>query len=150
MPAEALTELSEQMQMYIKTVHEIQQIKGAARVTDIAAALDVKKASVTSALRSLSARDLVNYAPYDVVTLTDSGRALAEELGRRYAALHDFFVSVLGIDPETADRDACSLEHHVSDALHERLAGFIEYYQSCADIKFRWDPKTGGFCTDND
>jgi DtxR family Mn-dependent transcriptional regulator len=146
--AESLGELSETMQMYIKTVHDIEGSKGAARVTDIATALEVKKASVTSALRNLSTRGLVNYTPYDVITLTDSGRRIAEELDRRYQALHDFFVTVLGIDPETADKDACSLEHHVSETLHQRLVGFIEYYQTCTDVKFRWDPRLGEFCTD--
>ena len=146
--ADSLGELSETMQMYIKTVHDIEGSKGAARVTDIATALEVKKASVTSALRNLSTRGLVNYTPYDVITLTDSGRRIAEELDRRYQALHDFFVTVLGIDPETADKDACSLEHHVSETLHQRLVGFIEYYQTCTDVKFRWDPRLGEFCTD--
>ena len=138
------------MQMYLKTVHEIQSRKGAARVTDIAAGLNVKKASVTSALRTLAAGGYVNYAPYDVVTVTNSGRSIAEELQRRYAVLHDFFVHVLGIDPETADADSCNLEHHLSETLYERLIGFIEYYQSCATSKFRWDPTMGGFCTDPD
>ena len=145
-----LTGLSETMQMYLKTVYEIQSRKGAARVTDIAGALDVKKASVTSALRTLAAGGYVNYAPYDVVTVTDSGRQIAEDLHRRYEVLHDFFVNVLGIDPETADADSCNLEHHLSETLYERLIGFIEYYQSCAVSKFRWDPAIGGFCTDPD
>jgi DtxR family Mn-dependent transcriptional regulator len=129
--AHVLTALSETMQMYIKRVHEIETIKGAARVTDIAAALDVKKASVTSALRNLSARGLVNYAPYDVVTLTEDGRQVAEELGRRYTALRDFFINVLGIDPDTAEKDACSLEHHLSETLYKRLISFIQCYQTC-------------------
>ncbi|MFP4374342.1 MAG: metal-dependent transcriptional regulator [Spirochaetaceae bacterium] len=145
-----LFELSETMQMYLKTVHDIQVRKGAARVTDIAGALDVRKASVTSALQALSARGFVNYAPYDVVTLTDAGVEIAEDLDRRYAVLLNFFVDILGIDPQTADTDACSLEHHLSDTLYERLIGFIEYYQSCAEVKFRWQPEIGGFCAEPD
>ena len=148
--AGALTDLSETMQMYLKTVHDIATEKGAARVTDIARTLEVKKASVTSALRNLSSRKLVNYTPYDVVTLTEHGVQLAEELDRRYRVLHDFFVGVLGIDPQTADLDACNLEHHLSETLHQRLIGFIEYYQTCAALKFRWDPNIEGFCADPD
>ncbi|MFP3959310.1 MAG: metal-dependent transcriptional regulator, partial [Spirochaetaceae bacterium] len=101
-----LAGLSETMQMYLKTVHDIQARKGAARVTDIADTLGVRKASVTSALRNLSSRKLVNYTPYDVVTLTDAGASIAEQLDRRYSVLHDFLVGVLGIDPGTADTDA--------------------------------------------
>ncbi|MFP4067719.1 MAG: metal-dependent transcriptional regulator [Spirochaetaceae bacterium] len=145
-----LAGLSETMQMYLKTVHDIQARKGAARVTDIADTLGVRKASVTSALRNLSSRGLVNYTPYDVVTLTDAGASIAEQLDRRYSVLHDFLVGVLGIDPDTADTDACSLEHHLSETLYERLIGFIDYYQSCAEVKFRWEDSIGGFCPDRE
>ena len=145
-----LSSLSETMQMYLKAIHEIQVQKGAARVTDIAANLGVKKGSVSVALRSLSERELVNYAPYDVVTLTASGSAIAEELDKRYAILCDFFVSVLGIDGQTAEQEACALEHHMTSELYDRLVGFVDYYQTCATTKFRWDPDLGGFCVDPD
>ncbi len=136
------------MQMYVKTIHAIQQRKGAARVTDIADELGVQKGSVTAALRSLSGRGLVNYAPYDVITLTESGTRLGEQLRRRYEVLRDFLESVLGLTPEAADREACDLEHHISEDLRSRLIGFIEYYQTCATARFRWDPALGGFCVD--
>ena len=147
---EQLSDLSSTMQMYVKTIHAIQQRKGAARVTDIAAELDVKKGSVTAALRSLSARGLVNYAPYDVITLTDVGLRLGEQLQRRYEVLRDFLGNVLGLSEEAADHEACDLEHHISEELRERLIGFIEYYQGCASPRFRWDPELGGFCVDED
>jgi DtxR family Mn-dependent transcriptional regulator len=145
-----LTSLSESMQMYVKAVHEIQMQKGAARVTDIARQIGVQKGSVSVALKSLSTRGLVNYAPYDVVTLTDAGREIAEDLDRRYGVLRDFFTSVLGIDPGAAHSEACDLEHHISESLHDRLIGFIEYYQNCTSSKFRWNPELGGFCPDPD
>jgi DtxR family Mn-dependent transcriptional regulator len=145
-----LESLSETMQMYLKAIHEIQTKKGAARVTDIATNLGVRKGSVSVALRSLSERGLVNYAPYDVVTLTDPGHAVADELDRRYDVLQSFFVSVLGIDADRARDEACDLEHHISSELHDRLVGFVEYYQNCASTKFRWNPELGGFCVDPD
>jgi len=138
------------MQMYVKAIYEIQERKGAARVTDIAAALGVKKGSVSVALKGLSTKSLVNYAPYDVITLTDSGKEVARSLGRRYDVLNDFFVSVLGIEPGSAHVEACELEHHISGDLHDRLIGFIEYYQNCAESKFRWNPALGDFCVDPD
>lgn len=145
-----LDELSAKMQMYLKAIHDIQTRKGAARVTDIALALDVTKASVTSALKTLSAAGLVNYARYNVTTLSEIGLSAAMELDRRYDVLRSFFVRVLGIDGDTANADACSLEHHLSATLYDRLIGFIEYYHSCTDLKFRWDPDLGGYCHDPD
>lgn len=146
----ALGDLSATMQMYLKSIHSIQRRKGAARVTDIADAVGVRKGSVTAALRSLAARGLVNYAPYDVVTLTDAGADVARELAERYVALRGFFVDVLGLDEAIAEDEACNLEHHISEGLRERLLGFIEYYESCACSKFRWNPELGGFCVDPD
>ena len=136
--------------MYLKSVYEIQRQKGAARVTDIAARVGVNKASVTSALRNLAKRELLNYAPYDVVTLTEKGVTVAEGIERRYEALKTFFTEVLGIDDDAADREACDLEHHLSPAIHERLVGFIEYYESCPTTRFRWSEREGGFCVDPD
>ena len=145
-----LSGLSPTMQMYLKTIHGVQLAKGAARVTDISRGLDVRKASVTAALRTLSESGLVNYAPYEVITLTCEGEAVAVEVEQRYAALREFFTHVLGIDPTTAHEDACKLEHHLSQTLYERLVGFIEYYEGCADVKFRWNPDLRGYCPDDD
>jgi DtxR family Mn-dependent transcriptional regulator len=143
-----LDELSAKMQMYLKAIHEIQTHKGAARVTDIALALDVRKATVTSALKTLSAAGLLNYEPYNATTLSELGLSAATELDRRYDVLRSFFVRVLGIDGETANTDACGLEHHISETLYDRLIGFIEYYHNCTELKFRWDPDLGGYCRD--
>lgn len=136
--------------MYLKSVYEIQRKKGAARVTDIANRVGVNKASVTSALRNLAKRKLLHYAPYDVITLTDEGTRVAEGIERKYEALKTFFTDVLGVDEELADKEACDLEHHLSPAIHERLVGFIEYYESCATTRFRWSEDAGGFCVDPD
>jgi DtxR family Mn-dependent transcriptional regulator len=150
MSSATVSQLSASMQMYLKSVYEIQRKKGAARVTDIANRVGVNKASVTSALRNLAKRKLLHYAPYDVITLTDEGTRVAEGIERKYEALKTFFTDVLGVDEELADKEACDLEHHLSPAIHERLVGFIEYYESCATTRFRWSEDAGGFCVDPD
>lgn len=143
-----LESISETMQMYIKAIHDIQRAKGAARVTDIAARLGVRKGSVSVALKGLSERELVNYAPYDVTTLTEAGTRIAEQLDQRYDVLRGFFEEVLGLDASQADREACDLEHRVSELLLDRLVGFADYYEHCTASKFRWNPSLGGFCVD--
>lgn len=148
--ADRLAGLSATMQMYLKTIHTVQLAKGAARVTDISRALDVRKASVTSALRTLSELGLVNYAPYEVITLTREGETVAIEIEQRYAVLREFFADVLGMDPTAAHEDACRLEHDLSETLYDRLVGFIEYYDACTDVRFRWNAELGGYCRDDD
>jgi DtxR family Mn-dependent transcriptional regulator len=148
--AETIGTLSESMQMYLKAVHEIQQTKGAARVTDIAHSIGVNKASVTSALKNLSQKGLINYAPYDVITLTDAGIEIARAVEGRYDVLRTFFVDVLGISAEEAHDSACNLEHHLTQELYDRLLGFIKYYSERAKPKFRWDPELRRFCMDSE
>src|SRR6056297_3653538 len=87
--------LSASLQDYLEAIYHIVQKKGAARVKDISERLEVSNPSVTGALRTLADKGLVNYAPYDLVSLTEDGNRVAEAVVSRHEALHDFFVSVL-------------------------------------------------------
>ncbi len=142
--------LSESLEMYLKAIYLVEQRKKAARVTDIAAQLGVMGSSVTAALRALRDRGLINYSPYDLITLTDQGSAEAREIMRKYAALKDFFVKVLGMDEESAEEDACHMEHRVSATLFERLSKFVHYYETCPLERVRWNDRVGYFCARED
>ena len=85
--------LSSNMEDYLEAIFHISQKKQAARAKDIADRLKVNKSSVTGALRSLSEKGLVNYAPYDIITLTTKGKRLAIEIVRRHDALKEFFIN---------------------------------------------------------
>ncbi len=113
---------------------EIRQ-RGAARVRDVAGRLDVAMPSVTGALKTLAARGLVNYSPYELVTLTDDGRELAEQVAARHRALAEFFTDVLGIDPAAAERNACRIEHAVDDELLGRLKSFAAFVADGKDTR---------------
>lgn len=138
--------LSESLEMYLKAIYTVEQRKKAARVTDIAGELGVMGSSVTAALRSLRDRELINYSPYDIITLTESGEAIAQEVVQKYATLKDFFVKVLGMDELRAEEDACHMEHRVSPQLFERLTRFVEYYETCPHEKVAWNEDVGYFC----
>ena len=113
---------------------EIRQ-RGAARVRDVAGRLHVAMPSVTGALKTLAKRGLVNYRPYELVTLTDRGRRLAEKIAGRHRALQEFFTGVLGVDPATAERNACRIEHAVDDELLSRLKSFAAFVAESDDTR---------------
>ncbi len=123
--------LSASLEDYLEAIYNIIREKQAVRVKDIAKRLKVSNASVTGALRALSKRNFLNYAPYDVITLTPKGEAIAREIVRRHQILKDFFVKVLSIDPAQADEAACRLEHGVSPEIIDRLVHFIEFIEIC-------------------
>jgi DtxR family Mn-dependent transcriptional regulator len=95
--------LSSNMEDYLEAIFHISAEKQAARAKDIADRVQVNKSSVTGALRSLSEKGLVNYAPYDIITLTAKGKKLAAEIVRRHEALKEFFIKILLIDKDEAE-----------------------------------------------
>jgi hypothetical protein len=82
--------LSANMEDYLETIYHIVSEKKAARAKDIAVRMAVNSASVTGALRLLAEKGHINYAPYDVITLTPSGETLARDIVRRHEILKDF------------------------------------------------------------
>jgi DtxR family Mn-dependent transcriptional regulator len=88
-------QLSASLEDYIETIYHIITEKQVARGKDISARLSVSGASVTEALRALSRKGLINYAPYEVITLTEDGRVVAEDVIHRHNSLKKFFIDVL-------------------------------------------------------
>jgi DtxR family Mn-dependent transcriptional regulator len=123
--------LSASLEDYIEAIFHIVAEKKVARGKEIAKRLKVSNASVTEALRALSKRKLINYEPYEVITLTDKGREVAEDVIRRHEALKDFFVKVLSIDEKIAEEGACRIEHAAPPEVIERLIRFVKFMEVC-------------------
>jgi DtxR family Mn-dependent transcriptional regulator len=121
-------ELSASLEDYLETIYRLVERDHVARVRDIAARLSVQMSSVTGALRSLASKGLVNYDPYSYITLTARGERLARDLFRRHRVLTDFLTDLLGLDPETAERNACAIEHAIEPIVLERLVEFVEQH----------------------
>ena len=119
--------LTPSLENYLEAIFHIVKQKSAARAKDIARRLGVSNSSVTNALRALAARQLVNYAPYDIVTLTADGRRMAADVVRRHRVLRDFFVEVLGLAGEEAEEAACRMEHVLSEAVEDRLRRLLGF-----------------------
>lgn len=114
---------------YLEAIHNLSRFDRGARSRDIAETLGVHKSTVTSALKALKVMELIHYAPYEAVTLTAKGQKVAEDVVRRHATLKEFFIEVLEIDAETAEKAACGMEHSMPREIVERLAVFAEGYR---------------------
>ena len=124
-------DLSESMENYLETILDLQKTNKVARAKDIADQLEVKRGTVSGALKVLKEKDLINYSPYSFITLTEEGREIAELIHQRHKVLHDFLQNVLQIEADKADKTACRMEHAIDDETLERLVAFIEYIHSC-------------------
>ncbi|MHC1586380.1 MAG: metal-dependent transcriptional regulator [Candidatus Hecatellaceae archaeon] len=110
---------------YLEAIYLLGREKGEVRVTDLAAKLKVKKASVSEALTKLAERGLVKHERYGAVTLTGKGFRAAEKVYRKHQAVYRFLTEILGVQPQTAEKDACAIEHAVSKETLDKLEKFL-------------------------
>jgi DtxR family Mn-dependent transcriptional regulator len=127
---------SKTIEEYIETIFLLQQKQGRARTNDIASVLALRPSSVTEMLQKLTAKGLVEYRPYYGATLNYEGEKLAKELMVRHKTLANF-LQIIGVDNETAETDACQIEHHVTSETMERLNKFVDFVQT-APREPRW------------
>ena len=123
------------MEDYLETIFYLHNIDGVVRVRDIAKHMDVKMPSVSDAIKVLKKKKLVQHEPYGHVELTDQGELMARALLMRHQQLTHFFRDLLGVAPDTAEADACRIEHVVSTETMERLLALVDSLQSCSDKK---------------
>lgn len=138
------------MEDYLEAIYHIVSEKKAARAKDIAVRMAVNSASVTGALRLLAEKGHINYAPYDVITLTPTGETLARDIVRRHEILKDFFIKVLDVDEMVAEDSACKMEHAVSPLIVDRLVRFVEFIQICPRGGEEWIGGFRQFCEQDD
>lgn len=131
-------DLSENLEDYLETILELEKTQKVARVKDIAEMRGVLRGSVTGALKSLAEKGLINYEPYSFITLTRKGTAVAGEINRRHRVIKNFLTHVLQLDPQTAEDNACRMEHAMDRAAVDRMVAFIDYMDSCPRTDASW------------
>jgi DtxR family Mn-dependent transcriptional regulator len=122
--------LSATQEDYLGVVLRFQREKRFARVSDISSNLKVAKSAVTAALQSLASKGLINYQPYEPVTLTKEGEKQAEEILLRHRIILDFLREVLAIEPKRAESIACKMEHAIDPAALERFVCFLAFIRT--------------------
>ena len=104
------------------------------RSVDLARHMGVSKPSLSKAVSLLKEAGLVNQEPYGDIYLTDEGLAYGLSVLKRHETLISFLVDVLGVAPETAEDEACRIEHTISDGTFQKWCSFTEYYKNnCKD-----------------
>ncbi|MDR2765949.1 MAG: metal-dependent transcriptional regulator [Holosporaceae bacterium] len=122
-----MSDLSPSQENYLKEVYIGVSRSGYAKMTRIAKALGVKKSSVNAAMNLLSERELINYAPYNQVTMTERGKEIAEKLLLKYETMIGFFTEILKLEQAEAIENSCRMEHIMSEELFKRITMFYEF-----------------------
>ena len=141
--------LSASLEDYLEAILNITSKTDVARSRDIAKSLGVSRASVTGALRVLKEKGLANYKPYGYVTLTESGQATATDIVRKHNILKSFFIDVLGIESEVAQKAACKAEHELDPEIIQKLLSFIEFVTQSSNNGRDLADEFQNFCKNN-
>ena len=130
--------LTSVMEDYLEAIFDLDQEKRFVRVKDIAKRMDVKMPTVSSMLKALNDRGLVNYEKYEYIELTKAGAKVGKEMRRRHGVLLKFLTEILEIEHKTADAEACMMEHALSAGTLNRLIDFMEFIQVCPRTGENW------------
>lgn len=117
------------MEDYLEVIYELIDHKGYATTVDISDYLNVSPPSVTKMLQRLNESGHVNYEKYRGITLTDSGIAIAKNIHDRHSILAEFLM-MIGVDRDTANRDAEGIEHHLHPETLKKLEEFVRLAKS--------------------
>ena len=110
---------------YLEAILVLKNKLGMVRSVDVARHLEVTKPSVCHAVATLRDGGFLTMDSDYFLHLTDVGRKVAEQIYEK----HRFFTERLieaGVDPETAERDACRIEHVISEESFRRLKAAME------------------------
>lgn len=120
-----MAKIQESGEMYLETIYILLQKNGVVRSLDVAAYMGYSKPSVCRAVGLLKKSEHLHMDKSGYLTLTESGRKIAEKIYDRHVTLTDFLIR-LGVPSEIASADACKMEHVISDASFHAIKNHVQ------------------------
>ena len=116
---------NESQEMYLEVIYDIEQNNEVIRSVDIANELGYSKPSINRAINKLKQDGFIAQEPYGHITMTQKGREIAKTIKNRHIYLTDYLMLSLGLSKETAEADACRIEHVVSKETMEAVTKYV-------------------------
>ncbi len=113
-------ERTESQENYLETILILSKKKPVVRSVDIANELGFTKPSISIAMKNLRERGLITVTPEGYIYLTPAGQEIASGVYERHELLTDALIK-LGVSPSTAEKDACRIEHVISDETFQAV-----------------------------
>jgi len=114
----------ESAENYLETILVLQNRIGEVRSVDIVNELEFTRPSVSVAMKKLRESGQINMDGDGYITLTESGMQTAKSMLERHTLLTSF-LTWLGVDEKTAAKDACRIEHVISEQSFEKILNFV-------------------------
>uniref|UniRef100_UPI004055B66F metal-dependent transcriptional regulator n=1 Tax=Agathobacter sp. TaxID=2021311 RepID=UPI004055B66F len=116
---------NESAENYLETILMLSKKLPVVRSVDIANELGYKKSSVSIAMKHLRENEHITVSNAGFITLTDSGKAIADMIYERHEIISKYLV-LLGVPEDIAAEDACKIEHVISPESFEALKACYE------------------------
>ncbi|MDA2926255.1 metal-dependent transcriptional regulator [Acidobacteria bacterium AH-259-G07] len=113
--------ISRAMEDYLKAIYRLASGGKKVSTSRLAQEIHCSAASVTNMLQKLSAMKLVEYEPYQGVTLTGAGRKIALEVTRHHRLIELYLMEILGYSWDKVHAEAEELEHVISEEFEEKI-----------------------------
>lgn len=121
--------LSQSLEDYLEAIYLISTNNKIVRVKDVVARMEVKTASVIGALKKLVTKGFIEHERYGYIELTEPGKKKAIKIYEKHSMLLYFINNILGVEKTIAEKDACNIEHFISEQTFEKLMDFVKTYR---------------------
>ncbi|MDI9493522.1 MAG: metal-dependent transcriptional regulator [Bacillota bacterium] len=111
---------------YLETILLLERRNGTVRSIDIANELDYSKPSISRAMSILKENGYIWMEKNGDIHLTEKGRARANSIYERHRLITEYLMRALDVDKETAEEDACRIEHVISETSFEKIKDKIK------------------------
>lgn len=115
---------NESAENYLETILVLSKRLPVVRSIDIAVEMGFKKSSISVAMKNLREHGHITVSDAGFITLTESGREIAEMIYERHTFLSNWLTN-LGVEEKTASEDACRMEHFISRESFEAIKNYV-------------------------
>ncbi len=112
-------------EMYLENILEIRQKNGNVRSVDLVNTMGFAKSSVSEGIKNLKNNGYVEVGKDGLITLTEKGEEVAKHIFEKHTILTKAFIK-LGVEPEIAEKDACKIEHIISDETFNAIKKHVK------------------------
>lgn len=117
--------IQESGEMYLETILILSLTRTKVRSIDVCEYMNYSKPSVSRAMSLLKTQEMITIDNNGYISLTDSGKAIAEKIYERHTLLTELLIK-LGVNPVIASADACRIEHVISDQSFTALKSLLD------------------------
>lgn len=125
-------EISEATENYLETILILSKKKPELHAVDICDELGYSRPTLSVVLKRMKREGLILVDENNHITLTDEGRTIAEKIYERHNVISKFFMDI-GVEESVALRDACKIEHDLSDETFRCIKNYMEKMGSADD-----------------